>query len=162
MEKGNVNKLVATWLHRVLTERYKSMKVQTIESGNTRLSRLIADLGLKNLFPESNAWDVKVDVTGILQGKQEAYLALIDFEPKKLTLDDVAVLLGYARAVNPILFMLISPYPLVDPLITLLKDYGRLDVLEYGPQKRYIRIAKWDNVKDEIIPSSVLPPGRLL
>ena len=161
MEKGNINKRVATWLHRVLTERYKSMKVQTIESGNTRLSRLIADLGLKNLFPEFNAWDVKVDVTGILQGKQEAYLALIDFEPKKLTIDDVAVLLGYARAVNPILCMLISPYPPVDPLITLLKDYGRHDVLEYGREKRHIRIAKWHDVRKEVIPGSIFPPGRL-
>jgi len=162
MEKDATNKKVASWLNRILTDRYKSMKIYTIESHNTRLSNLIEEFGLESLFPEYKAWDVKVDVTGIIQGKNEAYLALINFVPKKLDLDDVAFMLGYARAVNPILCMLISPYMPVDPLITLLKDYGRLDVLEYGNQLRHIRIGKWHAVRREVIPGSIIPPGRLI
>jgi len=151
-----------TWLERILREHYKRMTVRAFDSHKIKLSRLISDLGLQSLFPEFNAWDVKVDITGVISNEKKGYIALVECKVKQLTLRDVGQLLGYSIVVNPILSVLASPAPPTDPLITLLKDYGRLDVLEYGPQKRYIRIAKWDNVKDEVIPSSVLPPGRLL
>jgi hypothetical protein len=138
------------------------MRVKVFDSHSVKLSRLISDLGLQNLFPQFNAWDVKVDVTGIVSSQTKGYLALIECKIKQLTLRDVGQLLGYSRVVNPILSLLISPSSPTDPLITLLKDYGRLDVLEYGPNRRYIRLARWDNVKREVIPRSILPPGRLL
>lgn len=161
MIKCTTSKLIATWLNRVLAEGCKSTRVRTIESGDTLLSRLITDLHLKKVFPESEAWDVKVDVIGIVEGKHKADLALIDFVPKRVTLPDVGELLGYARAVNPMLCMLISPYPAADSLITLLSDYGRHDVLEYGRQNRHIRIAKWHDRRGEVIPGSIIPRGRL-
>jgi len=151
-----------TWLEKILREHYKRMNVHAFDSHKIKLSRLISDLGLQSLFPEFNAWDVKVDITGVISNEKKGYIALVECKVKQLTLRDVGQLLGYSIVVNPILSVLASPATPTDPLITLLKDYGRLDVLEYGPQKRYIRIAKWDNVKDEVIPSSVFPPGRLL
>jgi len=151
-----------TWLERILKEHYKRMNVRAFDSHKIKLSRLISDLGLQSLFPEFNAWDVKVDITGVISNEKKGYLALVECKIKQLTLRDVGQLLGYSIVVNPILSVLASPASPTDPLITLLKDYGRLDVLEYGPKKRYIRIAKWDDVKNEVIPSSVLPPGRLL
>jgi hypothetical protein len=162
IEKGHRNQMIAKWLDGLLTWHYKSMKVHTIESGSTTLSLLLEDLGLKHLFPQSDAWDVEVDVIGVVECKNKGYLALIDFEPKILTLDDVSVLLGYARAVNPVLWMLLSPHPPADSLITLLKDYGRYDVLEYGHEQRFIRIATWHDVRAEVVLPSIIPPGRLL
>jgi len=153
---------VRTWLERILRERYKRMRIRVFDTHKVKLSRLINDLGLHNLFPQFNAWDVKVDITGIASNEKHGYLALVECKVKQLTLRDIGQLLGYSIVVNPILSLLTSPASPTDPLITLLKDYGRLDILQYGPQKRYIRIAKWDDVKDEIIPSSVLPPGWLL
>ena len=153
---------VRTWLKRVLTEHYKRMDVHVFDSHNIKLSKLISKLGLQSLFPQFNAWDVKVDVTGVISDKTKGYLALVECKVKQLTLRDIGQLLGYSIVVNPVLSVLTSPASPTDPLLTLLKDYGRLDVLEYGPQKRYIRIARWDNVKNEVVPSSVLPPGRLL
>ena len=153
---------VRIWLERVLRQHYKRMNIRVFDTHNVKLARLINDLGLQTLFPQFNAWDVKVDITGIISNKKKGYLALVECKVKQLTLRDVGQLLGYSIVVNPILSVLTSPASPSDPLITLLKDYGRLDVLEYGPQKKHIRIAKWDNVKNEVIPSSVLPPGRLL
>jgi len=153
---------ICTWLERILKEHYKRMNVRVFDSHSIRLSKLISDLGLQTLFPQFNAWDVKVDITGIISNKTQGNLALVECKTKQLTLRDVGQLLGYSKVVNPILSILTSPDPPSDPLITLLKDYGRLDVLEYGPKRRYIRIARWDTAKNEIIPSSILPPGRLL
>ena len=162
MSEVDLYEPVLTWLERVLKAHYKRMNVRVFDSHNIKLSRLINNLGLPNLFPQFNAWDVKVDVTGIVSNAEIGYIALVECKIKQLTLRDVGQLLGYSRVVNPILAVLTSPSSPSDPLITLLKDYGRLDVLEYGPEKRYIRIARWDNVRAEIIPSTVLPRGRLL
>jgi len=137
------------------------MHVRVFDSHSVKLSKLINDLGLQRLFPQFNAWDVKVDVTGVISDEQKGYLALVECKVKRLTLRDVAQLLGYSTVVNPILSVLISPSSPTDPLTTLLKDYGRLDVLQYGPANRHIRIATWDSVKNEVVPSSVVPPGRL-
>jgi len=153
---------VRAWLERVLRGRYRRMDVRVFDSHRVKLSKMINESGLQRLFPQFNAWDVKVDVTGIISSEKKGYLALVECKVKQLTLRDVGQLLGYSIVVNPILSVLTSPASPSDPLITLLKDYGRLDVLEYGPQKRHIRIAKWDSVRNEVIPSSVLPTGRLL
>jgi len=152
---------VCTWLGRILREHYRRMHVRVFDSHSVKLSKLINDLGLQRLFPQFNAWDVKVDVTGVISDEQKGYLALVECKVKRLTLRDVAQLLGYSTVVNPILSVLISPSSPTDPLTTLLKDYGRLDVLQYGPANRHIRIATWDSVKNEVVPSSVVPPGRL-
>jgi len=138
------------------------MNVRVFDSHNIRLSRLVNDLGLQNLFPQFNAWDVKVDVTGIVSNAEIGYVALVECKVKQLTLRDVGQLLGYSRVVDPILSILASPSSPSDQLITLLQDYGRIDVLEYGSDKRYIRIGRWDLSRAEILASSFLPPGLLL
>jgi hypothetical protein len=138
------------------------MNVRVVDSHNIKLSRLVNDLGLQSLFPQFNAWDVKVDITGIVSNAKMGYVTLVECKVKQLTLRDVGQLLGYSRVVNPILSVLTSPAWASDPLITLLHDYGRLDVLEYGSEQRYIRIGRWDPTRAEIIASSIIPPGRLL
>lgn len=162
MNEEELYEPVRAWLERVLRGRYRRMDVRVFDSHRVKLSKMINESGLQRLFPQFNAWDVKVDVTGIISSEKKGYLALVECKVKQLTLRDVGQLLGYSIVVNPILSVLTSPASPSDPLITLLKDYGRLDVLEYGPQKRHIRIAKWDSVRNEVIPSSVLPTGRLL
>jgi len=153
---------VADWLARILKERYRSMRVEVFDSHATKLSRLINDVGLQHLFPQFNAWDIKVDITGVVSNEEEGYLALVECKIKALTLRDVGQLLGYSIVVDPILSILTSPGDPTDPLRTLLRDYGRLDVLEYGRNKRFIRIARWDSVRREIESPSLLPPGGLL
>jgi hypothetical protein len=153
---------VRIWLEDILSQRFKRMNVRVIDSHNVKLSKLIAELGIQKLFPQFNAWDVKIDVTGIVFNDKIGHLALIECKPDQLTLMDVAQLLGYSIIVKPILSVLVSPTQPADSLITLLKDYGRLDILKYGPSNRYIRIAKWDMKKNEVIPASLLPPGNLL
>lgn len=162
MREYDLYEPVRLWLERILSQRFKRMDVRVIDSHNVKLSKLIAKLGIQKLFPQFNAWDVKIDVTGVVFDDKTAHLALIECKVDQLTLMDVAQLLGYSIIVKPILSILVSPSPPTDPLITLLKDYGRLDILKYGPSNRYIRIAKWDTIKKEVIPASLLPPGNIL
>ena len=162
MSEAELYEPVQGWLERVLRAKYRRMKVHVFDSHNIKLSRLISDIGLQRCFREFNAWDVKVDVTGVVSDGRVGHLALVECKAKQLTLRDVGQLLGYSIVVNPILSVLASPCSPTDPLITLLKDYGRLDVLQYGPERRHIRIARWDKVRNEIMPDSIVPPGRLL
>jgi len=138
------------------------MTVRVYDSHAIALSRLITTLSLQNLFPQFSAWDIKVDVTAVISNKEVGHMALVECKTTPLTLRDVGQLLGYSIVVNPILSVLVSPSPPTDPLITLLRDYGRLDVLQYGPNRRYIRIARWDKVRGEVLATSIIPPGRLV
>ena len=162
MSEVDLYEPVRRWLERRLKAKYRRMDVQVFDSHSKRLSRIVSDLGLQSVFPQSNAWDVKVDVTGVVSDGKHGHIALVECKAKQLTLRDIGQLLGYSIVVDPIVAVLVSPSPPTDPLLTLLRDYGRLDVLQYGPQKRYIRLASWHKGRSEVIPSSVIPPGRLV
>jgi len=153
---------VREWLEGILKEKYKHMGVQVFDSHSIKLSSLINDLGLQRLFPQANAWDIKVDITGVVSNERRGSIVLVECKTGRLTLRDIGQLLGYSIVVDPVLAVLTSPYAPSDPLITLLKDYGRLDVLEYGPRRRHIRIGRWDEARKEVVPASILPAGRLL
>ena len=161
MKEYDLYEPVCLWLNHILIQRFKRMQVRVIDSHKIKLSKLISGLGFQRLFPQFNAWDVKIDVTGVVTDGKTGHLALVECKANQLTLRDVAQLLGYSIVVKPILSVLVSPAPPTDPLITLLKDYGRLDILRYGPSNRFIRIATWDMAKREVIPASLLPPGSL-
>jgi hypothetical protein len=153
---------IRLWLNNILIQQFKRMQVQVIDSHKIKLSKLISELGFQRLFPQFNAWDVKIDITGIVSDGKTGHIALVECKANQLTLRDVAQLIGYSIVVKPILSILVSPAPPTDPLITLLKDYGRLDILRYGAKDQYIRIATWDMAKQEVIPASLLPPGGIL
>lgn len=161
MKEYDLYEPVRLWLERILSQRFKRMEVRVIDSHKVKLSKLIAELGVQKFLPQFNAWDVKIDVTGVVTDGKTSHLALVECKANQLTLRDVAQLLGYSIVVKPILSVLVSPAPPTDPLITLLKDYGRLDILRYGTSNQYIRIATWDMAKREVIPASLLPPGSL-
>ena len=78
MNEVDLYEPVCTWLERVLKEHYKRMNVRVFDSHNVKLSRLITDLCLQSLFPQFNAWDVKVDITGIISNAKKGYLALVE------------------------------------------------------------------------------------
>ena len=125
------------------------------------LSRLIGNLGLQTLFPQFNAWDIKVDITGLVRDEKIGYLVFIECKIKQPTLRDIGQLLGYSLVADPILSVLLSPEKPTDPVLTLLKDYGRQDILQYGSDKRCLRIGHWNLSRKELIPASIIPRGRL-
>ena len=162
VDRSTTRRLIGAWLSRCLSHRWKGMNLHVIDSGSRNLSEIIRDLQLQGVFPQWKAWDVKVAVTGVLHREKQGCIALIDFVAKKVTLDDVAGLLGYARAINPILCMAMSREGAADSLLTLVHDYGRHDVLRYGREIRHIRIGQWNDKWREVDPASVIPRGMWL
>ncbi len=154
-------KSVERWLNTLLTHHFKKMKVRTFESRGAELFRLIDEFDLQKFFPEYKAWDFKSGVVGLVTSKAEAHLAIVDSVSARPTLDDVCALLAYAKVINPLLCMLVSPEPPVDALATLLKTYGRYDVLSYGGNLRHIRLARWHARRAEVTPGSIFPAGPL-
>jgi len=122
---------------------------------------LIQKLGLQKHFPNYQAFDIKVDIIGIINTKTRTDLALVEVKDTEIRLLDVGQILGYSRVVKPYLSLIISPKGLSVPLESILKTYGRYDILEYDANKR-IRIARWNELRGEIDARTVLPRGDLL
>jgi hypothetical protein len=161
LKESDLYKPVADWLYKLLKQRYKRMEVRVFDTHKMRLSRLIGNLGLQEFFPQFNAWDIKVDVTGLVKDDKSGCLVFVECKINRPTLRDIVQLLGYSLVVDPILAILLSPQSPTDPVLTLLKDYGRHDILEYGAAKRRLRIGCWSLSRNELVPASLLPRGRL-
>ena len=151
--------LVKKWLRKFLKDRHRRSKVETYDTHNVSVSKFLLDKKLQTYFTELSAYDIKVDVTGIIISKKAAKLAFVECKIKPITLKDVGQILGYSRVANPAYSFIVSPKGLSSPLSILLRTFGRYDVLAYQDNKK-IRIAKWNLNRMEIEYNSLLPPGE--
>lgn len=150
---------VCRWLHSFLSDRYSRSRIVVEDSHRSPLSTVIRRLGLHRTFPASELWDIRIDVTGLVVGRKASRIALVECKAGAPTLMHVCQLLGYSLVVKPSLAILLSPEPPADSLAALLRVHGRYDILEYQKGRR-LRIAQWDRGRNEVIPSSLLPPGE--
>lgn len=152
---------ISRWLEKFLQCRYRKHSIHVADTHSISLASHLFRHGLHQFFPEYCAWDIRIDVIGVIVDKQQASLIQIGCQESALTLSDIAVYTAHSRIVKPQLSLVLSPAGLSTRLGTLLQTYGRYDVLEYDKQRR-IRLARWDIKRGEIDYSSVLPPGELL
>ena len=125
------------------------------------LYRFLETNGLEEFFPEYQSYDIRVDVTGIVQTKLKAHIVFVECKLKQITLRDLSQLLGYSRVAIPIYSIIISPAGIGSAMTCLLKTYGRIDVLEYEKDRR-LKVATWD--VGSFYRTSLLdtpPPGAL-
>ncbi len=150
---------VRTWFEACLAQRFRRSNVRAYDTSSTKLSKLIAHLGLQAHFPQSAVWDIKADVTALIMGRKN-HVAFVECKAKRITLRDVGQLLGYSRVAKPVVSMLLSPQPPTDALRTLLSVYGRYDILEYDTRGRRILITQWDCRRGGVLHANTLPPGE--
>lgn len=150
---------IKQWLLNFLKQRYKKAEIIVEDTHNISLSDFLQSINLQSKFPEFNAYDIKVDITGIINHINKADLVFIECKVNNIRLLDVGQLLGYSRVAMPIFSFLFSPEGISDPLQRLLKIYGRYDILDYGKELN-IKIVKWDTGKSEPLWDTLLPPGE--
>lgn len=160
MTEKSLYPAVASWLARFLKDRYRGSRVHVYDTHATNLNSFIEDRDLHNDFPEFRAYDIKVDLTGVVASRSRTDLAFVECKLRPIRLLDVGQLLGYARIVRPAIALLISPGGISPALETLIRTFGRHDLLDYDHDKR-IRLATWDSDRSDILYASLLPPGPI-
>jgi hypothetical protein len=133
------------------------VEVRTYDTHSLQLLNLVVSEGVQTLFPDYPAYDIKVDVTGLVLSRSGAKFAFVECKIGPITLRDVGQLLGYSLVAQPEISILLSPCGLTDWLSTLLVTLGRTDILTYG--NRSLRLATWDMERKEIEAASVVPRG---
>ena len=150
---------VMAWLKRALQGMHPRASIETYDTSAVALYRFLEVQGLHELFPQYRSYDIYVDVTGVVRTRRQAHLAFVECKLKAIALRDLSQLLGYSRVAMPLYSIIISPAGLGSAVTYLLKTYGRLDVLEYSPQKR-LKVATWDSSRAEISLPTLIPPGE--
>jgi hypothetical protein len=149
---------VTEWLALNLKSGHPKARITTADTHKTELSSFLRAKNLNRRFSDSDAYEIQVDVTGIVEGRDFVKLAFVECKIGPITLRDVGQLLGYSLIAKPEWSYLLSPAGLSNRLSMLLVTYGRQDVLLYGKNK-YIRTAAWNLDRCEIDIPTLLPKG---
>jgi len=152
---------IIQWLSSYLTSYYNNSKIIVEDTHGTNLSKFLVHIGLQDKFPEYTAYDIKVDITGIIDSQERADLVFVECKLNPIRLLDVCQLLGYSLVAKPIHSFLLSPKGISDPLHRLLKVYGRYDILKYNKELT-LKIAEWDVRRKEPLWGSLIPTGEYL
>ncbi len=151
---------VRSWLEKRLQVLFPRWKVKAFDTSRFKLSGFLERFGLSDSFPDSDGFEIQVDVTGVLQRGNDKELAFVECKCAPITLKDVGQILGYSRVARPVLAVITSPAGISGQLNLLLTTYNRVDLLDYAPGKR-LKVATWDIGRKQIHPNSVIPPGEL-
>ena len=133
-------------------------KVSAFDTHKTELSSFLRREGFHRHFPDSSAYEIEVDVTGVIERRDSVKLAFVECKIGPITLRDVGQLLGYSLVARPELSFLVSPRGLSDRLAAQLLTFGRQDILVYG-KDRLIRLGVWDEARGELDVSTLVPKG---
>lgn len=151
---------VTAWLRKRLRYIYPSWDAQVYETCGDTLSGFLKRYGLLNAFPCSEAFEMELDITGVLRRGGEAHLVFVRCKTSPITLGDVGPMQEYSSLALPVLSIILSPAGTSPSLGLLFNAYNRVDVLEYGSGKR-LKIGTWDVNRKQVRPASVIPPGEL-
>lgn len=150
---------VMSWFRRVLKGRFPTAAVETYDTSTVGLNRFLQDRGLHHLFPQYQSYEIRVDVTAVVQLRKSGLLGFVECKLKQISLRDVSQLLGYSRVALPAYSIIVSPAGVTQAVHYLLNTFGRLDVLEYSSGRR-LRVATWDTLREEISLPTLIPPGE--
>jgi hypothetical protein len=153
---------VSAWLKRFLVGLYgRQWEVETYVTFRQNLSYFLSSIEKSALFPEAPCYDIKIDVTGILKKRSppiSGHLAFVECKFGEANILGLSQLLGYSRIAKPLHSFLISLEGPSESIRKLLEHHRRWDILEYEINKKIV-ICKWDETRNEIDASSILPPG---
>lgn len=164
MEERELYHPIVDWLRSFLRRRYRGARNIIVE--DTSRSTVAAFLAKHNLLKwqlEGKTFDIKVDITGavlLLTPRQPIIkLAVAEVKVGAINLRNFSQALGYAKVVRPSHAFIISPKGWASSLHQLVRDFNRIDVLEYA-RGQHIIVAKWDLSSASIRPGEVLTYGQ--
>lgn len=160
ISKEELRDQVAHWLPRRLETMFPSWSIEIFDTSRLTLSRFLFDHQLEERFSCSDAFDMRVDITGLLRRGERVELALAFCHRQVITLREVGPATFCSRLSTPCVSLLVSPAGVSSSLNLLLFAYNRVDLLEYAPGKR-LKVATWDLRRKQVDPNSVIPSGEL-
>ncbi len=151
---------IADWLADYLSCRYPKASVITKPTIRQTVAKFITLNNLSRYFPERVLFQVSVDVCGVsfLESTNSVALAIVKFCNNAVTLNDCLTFKGYAQIVRADHAFIISPKGWTLSLQEFVRDFKRIDILEYAPGKLVV-VAKWDLLSNSVRPGDVLLHG---
>ncbi|MFN4179464.1 MAG: hypothetical protein ACK4I8_04070 [Armatimonadota bacterium] len=151
---------IVDWLTYYLLERHPKTSIIVSPTSHQPVAKFISQHNLSRYFPDSPTYQVTVDVCGVSlsESKNHAVLAIARYVNQFITLNDCLILKGYAQIVHADHAFIISPKGWSPTIQRLVRDFKRLDILEYA-QGKFIVVAKWDHLSNSVRPGEVLLPG---
>jgi len=161
MARNKEQKLLAPcreWLKGTLREKFPRASIEILADTDRKYLRsALSAAGLACEFPDCGAWEVKVDVVGVVRRRHLTTLAFVELKAAPISLAHVGQLLGYCRVSKPSLALLLSPEGASSDLERLLTTYGRTDILAF--EGNTIRVGAWDTARAEPDWGSLIPRG---
>lgn len=151
---------VAKWLQHFLRQRFKGAEVWVGDVHAQKVSHVLTRERFSRFFPESETYEVKVDVLGVIVHKQRGSLALVECKIKPITLMDLAQVVGYSKVLRPAFAIVLSPTGWSGAIEKLINIFNRDDVLEYVGNRKIV-IARWDLKAATVSYGESLPQGYL-
>jgi hypothetical protein len=151
---------VAVWLKERLRWLYPGWKVEVHDTSRVRLSSFLDRRGLARTFAGSEAFEIEVDISGVLRRGDRSLLAFVECKTEPISLKDIGQILGYSLVASPVIAVILSPSGVSTALNLLLNTYNRTDLLQYAKDRR-IKVGTWDIARKQIDPASVIPAGEL-
>ncbi len=151
---------ISIWLGQRLRSLFPGWEVRVSDTSRFKLSHFLDRMGLQSAFPGSEAFEIEVDITGVMRRGKKTELAFVECKSGPIGLKEVGQILGYSRVASPALSLILSPSGMSNSLNLLLTGYNRMDLLEYGNGKR-IKVGTWDPSRRQPDPLSVVPAGEL-
>jgi len=151
---------VEKWMKKRLEAKYRRLPIDVYDTHTKYLSDFLEEKGLHVHFPDYPSYEIKVDVLGVIQGRDNIELAFVECKLNRITLRDVSQLLGYSKVAQPVHSILLSARGLNTSVTYLFDTFRRYDVLRYNDNKR-MRIGAWNKTRLDIDPTSIIPRGEL-
>lgn len=165
MRERDLYPLVVEWLRDFLKNRYpRAIEIWAEETSRSSVAKFLSKHNLLNLVRWGAMLDISPDVTGaaVIKAKMQhsVKLAIVEVKLGVVSLRDLSQVLGYAKVTIPSHAFIISPKGWSPTIQRLVRDFKRLDILEYA-QGKFIVVAKWDHLSNSVRPGDVLLPGIL-
>jgi hypothetical protein len=149
---------VCAWFRKILQEKHQEKKIYLEDTSRKVLSRWLVEKKLQSLFPDYQTYEIEVDITGIMERDNKAFLGMIECKLNQITLRDLSQLLGYSRVAQPLYSIILSPKGVSKSMHRLFNVSRRNDILNYS-DTRHIVIGKWNEKRSEIDFSTIIPKG---
>ena len=155
MDKHKLTKDLATWLERLLIEKYGSqydnIEVITPDRDLKRLNH--PDL---KILDGSHAWEFTPDVVGILKG-DDTQIVLLNRSSSAISLKEIGEMYCYAQLANPLYAIVISPKAASSEVNGILLDKMMQEqILTYNEDSQ-ILVLGWNTEAKNIDLNSVIP-----